>query len=283
MSYFKEKLSREVNKDFVEFLKMEEKNSELVNKVYKTNHLNLFKQIKGNRPPNLQHIKRLTESIKNNGLLCNPILVNEKYEVIDGQHRLLAAKEAKSEIFYIILKGYDLKEVHALNLNQKNWTSRDFMLGYAEMGIEPYIKLKKFSELNKDYNLTDCIALCSNVSGYSTNTMSNKYRSRNKKPMNYKEVFEEGTWKGKDFKLAQELADKIRLVKPYYNGYNRTVFIRSLINLMIYNKEFDFNFFMHKLRLQSTALVDCTSVNQYKMLIEDIYNYKSREKVNLRY
>jgi hypothetical protein len=49
-----------------------------VNKVYKTNDLSIFKQIDGNRVPNLQHVKRLADSIRVYGMKCNPILVNER-------------------------------------------------------------------------------------------------------------------------------------------------------------------------------------------------------------
>lgn len=262
MSYFKTQSSQEVNK------------------VYKTNDLSIFNQIEGNRPPNPQHIRRLSQSIKDNGLLCNPILVNEKMEVIDGQHRLLAAKDAKSEIYYVILKGYDLKEVHALNLNQKNWNKKDFLNGYADLGVYSYVKLKEFTQKNNDFNLTVCIALCSNLSTAGAN-ISHKFRKKFT-VLNQREVFEEGTWKIRNIELAQENADKIRLIKPYYDGYNRSTFIGTMLTIFI-NENFDFNEFMHKLRLQPTALVHCTNRSQYKMLIEDIYNYRSRNKVNLRY
>jgi len=256
--------------------------SQEVNKVYKTNDLNIFNQIEGNRPPNPQHIRRLAQSIKENGLLCNPILVNEKMEVIDGQHRLLAAEEVKCGIYYVKLDNYNLDQVHALNLNQKNWTKKDFMNGYAMMGIASYVNLKKFAQINKDYNLDTCIALCSNKSASGQYGVTQKFK-RGQKYINIKEIFNEGTWKGKDFNYAQELANKIRLIKPYYEGYNRSVFVQCLLNLILNNKYFNFNTFMHKLRLQPTALVDCNSAGQYKMLIEDIYNYRSRKKVNLRF
>jgi len=126
-----------------------------VNKVYKTSDLSIFKQIDGNRVPNLQHIKRLTESIRVYGMKCNPILVNENMEVIDGQHRLMAAKEAESFVYYIINNGYSLNEVHTLNLNQKNWTKKDFMEGYANMGVGSYVELKKFTEKNDDFGFQD--------------------------------------------------------------------------------------------------------------------------------
>ena len=242
-----------------------------VNKVYKTSNLSMFKQIDGNRVPNLQHVKRLADSISVYGMKCNPILVNERMQVIDGQHRLMAAKEAESFIYYIIVKGYTLSEVHTLNLNQKNWSKKDFMEGYANMQIEPYIKLKEFLLKNNDFSLPVCLAFCNNTTDSSHNKLGEN-----------KEVFENGTWKGRDFVLGQEWANKIRMIKPYYQWYNTASFVGTMITLFKIEK-FDFNEFMHKVRLQPTALVLCSNREQYKTLIEDIYNYRSRNKISLKY
>ena len=252
-----------------------------VNKVYKTSDLSIFKQIDGNRVPNLQHIKRLAESIRIYGMKCNPILVNENFEVIDGQHRLMAAKESESFVYYIIIDGYSLSEVHTLNLNQKNWTKKDFMEGYANMGLEPYIKLRSFSEKNDDFGFNDCISLCQNNSS-SNRTLNHKLLSTKGGANSNMQCFEEGTWINGDINIAQDWANKIRMIKPYYQGYSRSSFVGTMITLFM-NEKFDFNEFMHKLRLQPTALVHCASRDQYKTLIEDIYNYRSRNKVNLRY
>lgn len=241
-----------------------------VNKVYKTSDLSIFKQIDGNRVPNLQHVKRLADSVRVYGMKCNPILVNERMEVIDGQHRLMAAKEAESFVYYIVIEGYSLNEVHTLNLNQKNWTKKDFMEGYANIGIKDYVLMKDFYNKNDDFPLNDCVALCSNNSVNSGTTKNGK------KP------FEDGEWKCKDMLIAQEWANKIRMIKTYYSGYNRSSFVGTMITLFM-NENFDFNEFMHKLRLQPTALVDCANREQYRTLIEDIYNYRSRNKINLRY
>ena len=62
--------------------------------VYYTKDLSIFKIIDGNRIPNLSHIRRISGSIKQNGVLMNPIIVNKSFEVIDGQHRLAAAKDS---------------------------------------------------------------------------------------------------------------------------------------------------------------------------------------------
>jgi hypothetical protein len=246
-------------------------NGQEVNKVYKTSDLSIFKQIDGNRVPNLQHIKRLADSIRVYGMKCNPILVNENFEVIDGQHRLMAAQEANSFVYYIIMDGYTLNEVHTLNLNQKNWAKKDFMNGYADMGIKSYIKFRNFLSKNNDFSFASCLAFCNNTTDATHLRLSEN-----------KEVFEDGTWLGKDFDLAQEWANKIRMIKPYFKGYNSSRFIGTMITLFRC-EAFDFNEFMHKLRIQPTALVDCVNREQYKTLIEDIYNYRSRNKVSLKY
>lgn len=257
------------------------KSTEEVNKVYKTNDLSIFNQIKGNRPPNPQHIRRLSSSIKEYGILQNPIIVNENMDVIDGQHRLLAAKEANSGVFYIIVKGYKLDEVHVLNLNQKNWTKKDFLDGYAEMGIESYVKLRNFTRKNNEFNISDCIALCQNTTSGNNFSLSQKHR-KDGSGKYLKEIFQEGTWLGRDFKIAQDWADKLKMIKPYYEGYRRTVFIGAMIGLFK-NDKFDFFEFLNKLKKQPNKMIDCSNVSQYRLLIEDIYNYRRRNKVNLRF
>jgi len=252
--------------------------SQEVNTVYKTNDLSVFNQIVGNRPPNPQHIRRLVGSIKENGVLQNPIIVNEKMDVIDGQHRLMAAKKSFSSIFYIVVKGYSLNEVQVLNINQKNWTKKDFMEGYADMGVEPYLKLRNFTRRNTAFNITDCIAMCSNKATSSGSDVNGKYRGD--VVMKMKEVFEEGTWVGRDFEEAQESANKLMMLKRFYSGYKRSTFVSTMLGLF-QNENFDFTEFLGKLKLQK--IEDCISVAQYKLLIEDIYNYRRREKVSLRY
>jgi len=134
---------------------------------------------------------------------------------------------------------------------------------------------------NSSFNITDCIALCSNIISGSAYNITQKHRE-GRNSYNSKEVFEEGTWKGKDFELAQQNADKLMMIKPYYDGYKRSTFVSTMLGLFR-NEDFDFIEFLNKLKLQTKKLDNCTSVPQYKLLIEDIYNYRRREKVNLRY
>ena len=79
--------------------------------IHSTGDLSVFKILDGNRNINLGNVDRLVKSIEENGFLQMPIIVNENYEVIDGQHRLMAAKKINSIIYYHKVNNYDLKTV----------------------------------------------------------------------------------------------------------------------------------------------------------------------------
>ena len=93
----------------------------------------LFKQIEGNREKNKLQLSKLKKSISDN-YLFTILIVNENYEIIDGQHRFEIIKELGLPLNYVICEGYGLNEVHVLNQNQKTWTISDYMEGYANMG-----------------------------------------------------------------------------------------------------------------------------------------------------
>ena len=93
---------------------MTKKTNDLLSQVYKTEDYFLFKPIDGNRNKNLLHINRLKKSMESN-YLFTVIIVNENYEIIDGQHRFEVIKELKLPLYYIVCNGYGLNEVHILN------------------------------------------------------------------------------------------------------------------------------------------------------------------------
>jgi hypothetical protein len=54
--------------------------------VFKTQDYEMFKPLTGNRNVNILHVKRLIQSFQVQHLI-SVVIVNERYEVIDGQHR----------------------------------------------------------------------------------------------------------------------------------------------------------------------------------------------------
>lgn len=107
--------------------------------IYVTDDYDKFKKLKGNR--DIKSVKKIIASIEKVGYVLSPILVNEKFEVIDGQNRLEALKQLGLPVPYIIQEGIGLEECRQLNIGQSNWNTKQFIESYAESGNESYIRL----------------------------------------------------------------------------------------------------------------------------------------------
>jgi hypothetical protein len=236
------------------------------NQVHSTTDYHLFKSIEGNRNKNLLHINRLKKSISSN-YLFTIIIVNENYEIIDGQHRFDVVQELKLPLHYVVCNGYGLNEVHILNQNSKTWNADDYLDGYCQLKYPHYLKYKEF----KNRYALGHVESMTILGGY----ISNPGIDRTK-------IFYSGQFAIKNYAKACEIADKIEIISQYYGGYKRRSFVYAMLQLFK-NSNFEFTELLQKLKIQPTAIVDCTNTEQYVMLIEEIYNYKRRNKVNLRY
>jgi hypothetical protein len=233
--------------------------------VFTTKDYFMFKPIEGNRKKNLLHVKKLSKSISEN-YLFTILTVNEKYEIIDGNHRFDALKDLNYPLNYVICPGYGLKEVHILNQISKNWNSDDYMNGYADMGYENYVNYKNFKDKYK-FGHDECMAMLSGVnSGHGKILYS----------------FRNGSFKIVDIEEAIMYAERLWSLSDLYQGFKRRHFIYTMLALFD-NPNFEFDQFVSKLKLQRSMLTDCVDTKQYLALIEEIYNYKRKEKVNLRY
>lgn len=123
------------------------------NRIYRTNNYDKFKRLEGNREVDAKKVKKIKKSIEEVGYISNPIIVNENFEVIDGQHRLQALKELGKPIEYIIQKKLNIKEVLYMNVNQEKWSMMDYIKSHAELGNESYKRLLDLVELYPIYNL----------------------------------------------------------------------------------------------------------------------------------
>lgn len=245
------------------------------NLVHTTTDYAKFKTLIGNRKPNELHIKRLISSFKER-YLFSPILVNEKMQIIDGQHRFLSAKELKLPINFLVVEGYGLEEVQILNTNSANWKKEDYLKAYCDLGIESYLQMRQFMLDFPDFGVAVAeMILTDNVNGENKQLVVDKVSI---KMMGFKN----GELNIPDLKKAYETAEKVLMFKPYYDGYNRSIFVRTLITLFK-NENYVHADMISKLANNPSALTHCANVTQYKFLLEDIFNFRRREKVNLRY
>lgn len=232
-----------------------------------------FKFIDGNRSVNQAHYNRLKESMIQNPLFCL-IIVNENFEIIDGQHRFMALKELGMPINYIVLYGYNVNEVRIYNVNRDNWKKKNFLDSHINEGLEAYVKFKKFMDDFPKLNFSTCIKLLSGLrqtKQQSVDGVRNIIRN-----------FELGTFEIADLKKSYDMAKKIMDYEKYFPKFNDNTFIITLMNLFD-NKKFKHDEMISKLKTQPSALIKCATQEQYILLMEKIYNYRRSGKVSFRY
>lgn len=255
------------------FKTKEEKVVAYINQTYDYDR---FKTLEGNRNINKANVERLKKSMRENYLLC-PIIVNKDWMIIDGQHRHQACKELNYPLYYFMCKGYGLNEVQKLNTNQKNWTNVDYLQSYCELGHSDYLEVRNFWRRNKFLALSNCLILLhpSHISlGHRTKKLNGTDVKINE--------FSEGKWINGDIELAQDLANQLYLLKNLVDFATKRNFV-SAIKKLNANENFDFQVFLHKVKSYPGKIHDTTNTENCLLMIENLYNYRNREKVGLRY
>lgn len=129
------------------------KEKEVAYNVYTTTDYSIFKRLTGNRDIPESRISKIVDSIQKIGWVHNPIVVNEKMEVIDGQGRLTALQRLGMPIEYVVAEGKGTRECIYMNMNMVNWKLPDFVKSYAEQGNENYQRLVALMEKYAGGNL----------------------------------------------------------------------------------------------------------------------------------
>lgn len=240
---------------------MENELVRIIGNVYETKDYGMFKLIKGNRDVNESDVVKLAESISIKYNIC-PIIVTSDFYVIDGQHRVLVCKRLDLPVRYVIDPNAVLEDVLRLNSYSKKWTAQDYLLSYKKQGIKPYIDIYKFM-IEYDIPIKLALSALGKDSGKGFND------------------FKYGNLCTKNLDEAKWLVGKFFTIR----GHNKKLKARFLnvLKQVIKNEDFNIDLFIRKLKLQPTRLVSCATAEQYRGLIEDIYNYRNRHKVSLRF
>ncbi len=112
----------------------------IIGNIYEEDDYSVFKRLPDNRDVLSKRLNKLIASMTEK-YICNPIIVNEKMEVIDGQGRFEARKKMGVPIHYIIAEGADINDCRRMNKYNTQWSKLDFAKSYASKGIADYVLL----------------------------------------------------------------------------------------------------------------------------------------------
>ena len=100
------------------------KNDSPIRKVLYTSDYDMFKIMPDNREINTKHVGELIENIRAAGQL-QPIIINNKNEIIDGQRRFKCCRLLGIPVMYLVSDNTTIKDVLMINTSQKSWSSLD--------------------------------------------------------------------------------------------------------------------------------------------------------------
>lgn len=230
-----------------------------------TENYEMFSKIPGNRAVDELHVQRLMDAMSKEDLFT-PILVNTNMAVVDGQHRLEARKRLQLIVPYLVVGDYGLGQVQALNSRQKAWSISDYTDSYIQLGIKDYAIYRWFIDTYKLPHIVSVSLLASSeIDGHGLS-----------------EMFKSGGLKVIGLGRAKEVASTLCEMYEHFPSAKERNFIVAFLKCLA-KAEFKLSRFQDKLAAHPFLFKKQATMTQYLSMIEEIYNYKSRDKVSLRY
>lgn len=234
-------------------------------KILSTLSYNLFKLLPNNRKVRGDHVNRLARSIDNKNLETY-LTVNERMEIIDGQHRYFALQKLGLPILYIIKPGLGIKDVKILNSFNKNWTLGDFIDSFAKQGLKAYKTLIAFrAKYQFNYGICVCLLTGRLSAAASTGTAINEVKA--------------GTFEIADLEAAKENAavlqrafEEVPGLSPTSQGKGN---FTTAILFCLGQHDFSKDQFFRKLRLSKnkTDLNRLNKQDDFIVAVEALYNH----------
>lgn len=228
--------------------------------IHETKEYDTFHRDETNRPIDYAHLQRMKKSIKRKSFLPeHPITVDANMNILDGQHRLQAAKELGVPIYYIVSATMTKEDVPILADARKQWQLRDRLSTYISRGNADYSALSDFVNTFPEISLNEAMYLCHHHNG---------------EKQSVRDLFVEGEYTCNNLLLAQNAAHAVRDFAPYFPVYyKRWAFVRAIANLVA-DPRYDHARMIRKVRYQSTKLRPCVKSTDYYPILNEIYNYR---------
>ena len=233
-----------------------------------TTDYSIFKIKKGNRTVNTAHVQKIKDSLNKHTYLPScPIICDKDMNVIDGQHRLQAAKELGIAVYYIIEEKPDADLLIDLNITQRKWSTTDYITYYAnEKNNVNYQRLAMaVKEIPFDVTTVLSMAFNKEIGGNFLNT---------KVKTGLLEITE------KDIKTAHILYDNIMSLRDALRCTMTGRMVRAVVSLQQHPK-FSWSTMLHKAKQWSAKAYHCSTKQEWEDMLIMLYNMSSTKATRL--
>ncbi len=243
--------------------------------IEETADYDLFKAHKSNRKTDPKLIERLKNAImEKNLLLSHPVIVDKHFFIIDGQHRVEAAKQLGIPVNYIMDPDIEPKDMITSNTNLKPWNIVDYMNYYCSQEYPEYLDLDKFISAEK-LQLNIALQLLNGCR--SPSFFSDFKKGLYKFPCN-EEYLDAMTKKNQIKEVIEFIKKRTSGGKTYLD---RVTFYGAMVDF--FNcKSFCYDVFMKKLQYKIDLIHPCTRQCEYVGVFREIYNWKNQSPIEIQ-
>lgn len=252
-----------------------------------TSDYDMFKHISGNRELSTSNINAIARQIQLRGQQ-QPIIVNERYEIIDGQHRLEACKKLKMPVQYIKKDGANIADVISTNVVGKKWTTRDHINRFAAEGNKNYIQLKDFLSLAREKGFADSVGF-SIAKGSTAKTHYYMHEDGKIRKHNAQCDSQRLYHVGDNLRLGKfemdSMSDAIKRMNiilkfSEWEFYTKPGFVLALIQCMRI-EEFDVQRLLKNAQRYKRKFKNEATTEDFARMIEEVYNYNRQHKLSI--
>jgi hypothetical protein len=230
-------------------------------KVGTTKDYSVFKYFDRNRVISKNHVEDLRKDMTQRGQL-ERVIVNERWFVIDGQHRIEARKLDKKPVDFRIKKGASIIDVTAINNSAKIWNNAAWLRNYSHVEHDNNKSYKQYATFKKQHGFTESICMA---------LLSEDFHDYGRKS------FKKGTFKVKNLERATGNANQIAELIAIDKRLNALKAVLAFLKLKTLTN-FKYNVFESQLKKNKRRLPVCMNVEHWiDSFIDEIYNYNLRK------
>lgn len=232
-----------------------------INTVFVESDLSKFKTIVGNRSVDEVRVKKIMKSIREVGMIPAPIIVNDLWEVIDGQGRLEACKRLGLPIPFVVINGLGIRECRAMNIYAEKWNLLDYLESFASAGNQNYVRFLEFFE-SCGFSLS--------IAAYFA--MRSQFSNKGDSIKSGRLIFTE-----EDAKRSRKVSDYAHLFDDIETN-RRGTFIQGIV-FCFYDPEVDNDLLVKRIHQHPRDFRAISNLEDCIQVIEEVYNKRSRNRV----
>lgn len=232
-----------------------------------TTEYRLFESDRTNR--SVRKLNKLLASMRQWGFLpAHPIATipsGTRMIIRDGQHRFEAAKQLKIPLYYVCTAAYtdvSIPEINSASVGA--WNIRDYMESFCNQGNVEYAKLRTFCQQNEIQPGVAALMLCGTMGSEAGR------------------IVREGRFTVKDMAHAQRVMGVVNAAAETVSWAKGRNFVGACSSVLRLG-DVSADDLATKIRACPSLLRQCATTDDFLGLLEEIYNYRLKQRVPLKF